>query len=517
MAGSFLDTLLEIQITKEDVLQHQDFGRAYLSALFPDLDLRDNVALSDLVLRAVSTLAALVDKGIAYHFEARSVASITNESNESDVDITLSNLFMRRLSGSSAIVAARLYFLRGDRDIYISATNTLSADNVVVFRPVVDTAIPSSALTYDNINDQYYYDLDLISDQQVESANIESGDLIYHTQIDPYFVRASVQYLKTKSVPNETNEEFVSRSETAISTRNLINNPSILFNITSTFNYLKQVVPIGMGDAEMKRDLISVIDPFTSSAKTIHVGGCVDIYVNGDVTPSVKQYQTDSSGVILIESETEVILKLRRATLAEASDEGLTDDIPNATIPTITYGAYVYNPLTTSYDFQPVSNDNDYGLSPKQVIKVQFSGVSTPSLASFHMLKVEGVNDLQSYLEDELTRVVSADYLGRVLNTYYLTINLKKVGNVALSAAEIADAYNAVYSFLATLEPGQRLVVTDILDAVKNEGKVSGLDIGISVTYTLLDTLFNHTTGSISSVLDPDRTFRFYLKEVTSV
>jgi hypothetical protein len=133
------------------------------------------------------------------------------------------------------------------------------------------------------------------------------------------------------------------------------------------------------------------------------------------------------------------------------------------------------------------------------------------------MLKVEGVNDLQSYLEDELTRVVSADYLGRVLNTYYLTINLKKVGNVALSAAEIADAYNAVYSFLATLEPGQRLVVTDILDAVKNEGKVSGLDIGISVTYTLLDTLFNHTTGSISSVLDPDRTFRFYLKEVTSV
>jgi len=164
MAGSFLDTLLEIQITKEDVLQHQDFGRAYLSALFPDLDLRDNVALSDLVLRAVSTLAALVDKGITYHFEARSVANITNESNESDVDITLSNLFMRRLSGSSAIVAARFYFLRGDRDIYISATNTLSADNVVVFRPVVDTAIPSSALTYDNINDQYYYDLDLISD-----------------------------------------------------------------------------------------------------------------------------------------------------------------------------------------------------------------------------------------------------------------------------------------------------------------------------------------------------------------
>jgi hypothetical protein len=96
MAGSFLDTLLEIQITKEDVLQHQDFGRAYLSALFPDLDLRDNVALSDLVLRAVSTLAALVDKGITYHFEARSVASITNESNESDVDITLSNLFMSR-------------------------------------------------------------------------------------------------------------------------------------------------------------------------------------------------------------------------------------------------------------------------------------------------------------------------------------------------------------------------------------------------------------------------------------
>lgn len=515
--ASFLDTLDEIVISREDVLRSEEFAKKYLSSIFPDLDIRDNVALSDLVIRPTSTLIALINKGLDYYFANNSIAGVTDETPTDAVDKLLSNLFIERLSGSSAIIKVRLYFLSGDRDIFISTNNNFSADNENQFKPVVDTYISSSELVYDGTKDEWYYDIDMISLQQTEASNITSGDLIYHTQVDPYFIQATVLYLSTKAIPSESNTSVIARANTAVSTRNLINNPSILSAITSVFNYFTDIVSIGMGDPEMKRDLIQVVNPYTTTNQMLHVGGKVDVYVDADITNTVTQFETDTSGVFYMTTEQGIQVSIRRATEEEATEYGLTDSIPNTTLPTITVGAMVWNPTTEIFEFQPISDTNDYGLSTKQLIKVAFSGITTAKTASMFIEKVNGIGALQVYLEDTYSRVICASYLARLLNTYYLVINAKKIGGAALTDSEVVSTRAALAEYVKSLKAGEELVTTNIISVIVGSG-VKNLDVAsISITYRLFDTTFSGTRGSIGSSLNPDRTYRFYLEKFTSV
>lgn len=522
MAASFLDTLADVVVTREEVNKSEEFCKLYLSAIFPDLDLRDNVALSDLVIRPNATLLAMITKGLAYYQKTLSIAGVTDESPEADVDKIMANLFISRLSGRNSIIRARLYFLRGDRDIYVTVSNTFSPDNTTFFRPITDTFI-SSPLEYDASKDEYFYDIDLISTEQTEASNIESGDLVYHSQVDPYFIQATVLYLKSRSITSETNTQFLERAPTAISTRNAINNPSIQYALTSNFNYFNKIVPVGMAEPEMRRDLANIENPFTLTTEPVHLGGKVDIYVNTDITSSVNQHETDSSGVIYLDSTIDTIAYIRRATSDELIENDLTDDIPLLTIPTITVGAMVRNPLTQALEFQPVGENNDLGLSAKQVTKIEFPGITTPSTASFFTRRLLNLVSLQAYLEDTQSRVVCADYLARSLNIYYVSVNLRKVGNLSLQQSEIDACFSVLSTYINALPAGEDLVVATLTQKVVSEVGILNLDSDVVVNYEIFDrelggaTGDNSGTGTATSVISPDRTFHFILGEVTSV
>ena len=522
MAASFLDTLADVVVTREEVNKSEEFCKLYLSAIFPDLDLRDNVALSDLVIRPNATLLAMITKGLAYYQKTLSIAGVTDDSPEADVDKIMANLFISRLSGRNSIVRARLYFLRGDRDIYVTVSNTFSPDNSTFFRPITDTFIPSP-LEYDSSKDEFFYDIDLVSIEQTEASNLESGDLVYHSQVDPYFVQATVLYLKSKSIVPETNTKFLERAPTAISTRNAINDPSIKYALTSNFNYFNKIVPIGMAEPEMRRDLARIENPFTSTIELVHLGGKVDIYVNADITSSVNQHETDSSGVIYLDSSVDTIAYIRRATSDELIENDLTDDIPLSSVPTITVGAMVTNPLTQVLEFQPVGENNDVGLSSKQVTKIQFSGVSSPSTASFFTRRLLNLVSVQSYLEDSQSRVICADYLARSLNIYYLSINLRKVGNLSLQQSEIDACFSVLSDYVNALPAGESLVVATLTQKVVSEVGILNLDSDVRVSFEIFNRDVggasggNGGSGMVTSVINPAKTFHFILGEVTSV
>lgn len=522
MAASFLDTLADVVVTREEVNKSEEFCKLYLSAIFPDLDLRDNVALSDLVIRPNATLLAMITKGLAYYQKTLSIAGVTDDSPEADVDKIMANLFISRLSGRNSIVRARLYFLRGDRDIYVTVSNTFSPDNSTFFRPITDTFIPSP-LEYDSSKDEFFYDIDLVSIEQTEASNLESGDLVYHSQVDPYFVQATVLYLKSKSIVPETNTKFLERAPTAISTRNAINDPSIKYALTSNFNYFNKIVPIGMAEPEMRRDLARIENPFTSTIELVHLGGKVDIYVNADITSSVNQHETDSSGVIYLDSSVDTIAYIRRATSDELIENDLTDDIPLSSVPTITVGAMVTNPLTQVLEFQPVGENNDVGLSSKQVTKIQFSGISTPSTASFFTRRLLNLVSVQSYLEDSQSRVICADYLARSLNIYYLSINLRKVGNLSLQQSEIDACFSVLSDYVNALPAGESLVVATLTQKVVSEVGILNLDSDVRVSFEIFNRDVggasggNGGSGMVTSVINPAKTFHFILGEVTSI
>lgn len=523
MADNLYTVLESIQVSKEDILEAETFARQYLRALFPDLDLREGVALNDLVIRPFATLTAMLNKGLNYYFSTNSVSGITDDSSTELVDKLMSNFFLTRLPGSSAVVRTRLFFLTNNRDIFISQNNTFSIDNSVIFKPAVDLLISGSELTYDPDREEYFYDVDLISTSQDSAANIEGGDFIYHSAVDPYFIQATVLFLVQKAIPVETNTEFLERAKTAVSTRNLINDRSIDSQIRETFNFITQVVPIGYGDEEMKRDTILVQNPYVSGdQQQLHVGGKVDVYVNSTTTSEIKQYTTDENAEIFLPADSglvsRIIYDIRRATLEETTAEGLVDTLPADTEIVFTVG--------TGEDvnsFLPLSDYVDTGFSMRQCIRITFPNVADNQnkTITFKLWRFTDVASVQSFLDDSINRVICADYLARSLDNLVVDINVKKIENALLSDNELSAAQEALSDYFETLNAGQTLVSANLVEVLLNTALIKDLDIQLGVTYTLYDRNFTKllgvpVTGTINSFLDCERTQRFVLGNVTS-
>lgn len=256
--ANFYSVLPGLQPSQQDILEAELLAKQILEAEYPDMDLREGTGLRDMVLRPSAMLLALVRMGIDYYFAQNTIKGVNDTTPTTIVDDILSNWFITRNLGTRAVINARLYFAR-QKNVSLTTDIFFSTDNTSKFYPQAATTYASGSLSYDSYQNEYYIDIDLVAESQGTQYNIGSGSLLYFSNFDPYFLHAEVNYLKDSSVSSETNGQFITRAETAISTRNLINNPSISSNLQSNFNYLNQIVSIGMGDPEMIRDQIQAV------------------------------------------------------------------------------------------------------------------------------------------------------------------------------------------------------------------------------------------------------------------
>lgn len=514
MADNLYQVLQGIQVSRDEIIQAETFSRQYLRPYYPDLDLREGIALSDLVIRPFATLLAMANKGFTFYFENNTQAGVTDETPEDMVDKIMSNFFITRNLGDSAVVRTRLYFISGDRNVYIPSTATFSTDNVIFFKPSTDVQILSSEFEYDGGRDEYYYDLDLISTTQEVEASLESGDFIYHSTIDPYFLQASVLFLKKRALPKETNTQFLDRSETAISTRNLINDPSIDSIIRQEFNEVFDVVPVGYGDDEMKRDSAVVLNPITLLPEVLHMGGKVDVYVNADLEEEAYDAVTDANGVVDIPGMSlnvaYVVYDISRlpAELGEISDaETFVVEVGEM----------------TDTGFLPLDDYHDVGFSARQHIRVTFtSGAVVGNMPVRFTLKKFStiIGRLQAFLEDTAQRVVCADYLCRAVDAFVVDLTVQRIGGAALSQSQLASAKTVCESYFDALHAGETFVVASLVEALVRDTGITDLDVYLNATYKLYDRTFSQlyapVTGSIVSFQACDRTQKFILGTVST-
>jgi len=246
-----------LQPDTQDILEAELLAKQILEAQFPDLDLREGTGVRDLVLRPSAFLLALCKKGYDSYFAQNTLAGITDTTPTEVVDDILGNLFLERKTGTYAIINARLYFAR-QKSVALSTDISFSPDGAILFYPATAVSFPQSSLQYDSFNNEWYIDVDLKAGDKGTEFNLSEGSLLYFSNFDPYFLHAEINYLIQESTAAETNTEFVSRASTAISTRNLINKPSILSNIGENLNTVDLIYPVGSGDEEMYRDLVKV-------------------------------------------------------------------------------------------------------------------------------------------------------------------------------------------------------------------------------------------------------------------
>src|ERR1700757_685150 len=242
-----------IEPDQQDILEAELLARQILAAEFPDLDLREGTGARDLVIRPSAFILALCKKGLDYYFAQNTLSAVDDTTSTTIVDGIMSNLFLERKIGTYAVISARLFFAR-NKAVSISTTTSFSTDGTLLFFPAAAVSLPAGAMNYDTYQDEYYIDVNIIAADKGTAYNISSGSLLYFTNFDPFFLHAEINFLVSESTSAETNTQFISRAESAISSRNLINIPSIDYNLKSNFNYIDRLSSVGASDAYMHRD-----------------------------------------------------------------------------------------------------------------------------------------------------------------------------------------------------------------------------------------------------------------------
>jgi hypothetical protein len=311
-----------IQVSENEILEAELIATQILQAKYPNLDLREGTGLRDLNIRPAATLLAMMQKAGVFLFAQNSLSGATDDTPNELVDKLMSNWFLERKQGSKAIINARLFFAK-QKEIIIPADAFFSTDNTLKFFPATTFSVPNGQLTFDAFSNEYFYDLDLTAEAEGTDYNISSGSLLYFSNFDPFFLRAEINFLKAVAIKTETNLEFIDRASTGISTRNLINTPSISSKMLEDFPLLAGVTSIGMGDPEMIRDQVwTYVPALTPPTVLIHNGGFVDIYSRVPLATGVVQIATDANGKAKLGG---AIYEFKRSQIAGS---GVDDSIP---------------------------------------------------------------------------------------------------------------------------------------------------------------------------------------------
>jgi hypothetical protein len=522
MADIF-SVMSELELSSDDIQQAETFAQQYLEAKFPTVDFRQGTGVRDLVIRPNAVMFALVKKYIEIYFESGTLASVTNDTPQEVVDGILSNFFVTRNTGSFATVRARLYFLFQNgtpSNVSLPTSAFFSTDNTRLFypsspifaQPLKDGDTPISGnvyLAYDSSEELWYFDTDLSSSSADEEYNdLTEGDLLYFTLFNPYFVKGKILYMSEPAVRQETNVEMVDRSYNSISTRNLINDPSITSRITDVFNYVKYQKVVGMGDPDMWRDYVQVEgifdDPATEMALKyrIHLGGSVDIYADTPFRTTIVQLTTDSQGVVEL---TGPIFDIYRS---EISGGVKDDDIPLDKEAAISY------PNTTVYtNHVPLVPQKDFGLSAKQILRIDFGLLYPNQTASFVVRKFTGLEDIQSFLEDQQNRVVCADQLCRAFEP--ILVNVEATGyEQAYTADEISAARKSIDDYFNQTPVNGTIYVSELHRLISEAG-LQNVKAPMKVTAVAVAKDLVMDTQIVTDKYTAASTQRFYLDKLT--
>lgn len=522
MADIF-SVMSELELSSDDIQQAETFAQQYLEAKFPTVDFRQGTGVRDLVIRPNAVMVALVKKYIEIYFENGTLASVTNDTPQEVVNGILSNFFINRNTGSFATVKARLYFLFQNgipSNVSLPTSAFFSTDNTRLFypsspifaQPLKDGDTPISGnvyLSYDSSEELWYFDTDLSSQSSDEEFNdLTEGDLLYFTLFNPYFVKGKILYMSEPAVREETNIEMVDRSYNSISTRNLINDPSITSRITDVYNYVKYMKVVGMGDPDMWRDYVQVEGIFDNPATEIadkyriHLGGSVDIYTDTAFRTTVVQLTMDKTGVTEL---TGPIFDIYRSDMSGGVD---ADTIPLDLEAAISY------PNTTVYtNHVPLVPQKDFGLSAKQILRIDFGLEQAGKTASFVVRKFTGLEDIQSFLENQQNRVVCADQLCRAFEP--ILVNLEATGyEQTYTADEISKARKAIDDYFNQTPVNGTIYVSEIHRLISDAGLQNVKAPMLVTAYTVAKDLVMDT-HVVTDKLTAASTQRFYLDKLT--
>lgn len=281
--------MTEYTLSSKDLVDAENFLVEFQSEMVPEANLEKGGAVRDLLIKGFACMYAYlrgeIDNVSARQSLLKIQDSLTDEDDIADaVDEILSNWFIFRKSGTKATMTARLHFTEKRAQVIDAATVFWRTNNA---RFVLDTSEVNYVITesqlfpvFDTNGDllDYIVEVPLVSVNAGTGYNLEPGTFV---QVEapgglPYFSYAENTESSSGGTNTETTEDMISRAETAISVRNLINNRSCDVTLQEQFPAITETLTIGMGEPEQIRDRRMEVGRHLR----LHTGGCYDTYVS---------------------------------------------------------------------------------------------------------------------------------------------------------------------------------------------------------------------------------------------
>lgn len=282
--------MAEVYVTKEAQQYSENIISQYLRDAGYDGSLEDGTSLYDVVVRPAGLIYTLfrqdIDKAYAYMSLAKANelrSTLSEEDYDAAIDGILSNWFVARNDGQRATGYVRMWF--SVPPSFISFTEgqvvgtygsvTLLARIRDIYSADAKAFIPDdfkSRMNTSNNQTEYYIDLPVIASEPADVSILE-GAVINVAYTDINFLRGTAAADFTPGTALESSDDFVERTQEAITTRELITRRAFNTVLPDMFPELSKMYVAGCGDYEMIRDFV------TFQNVTVHVGNMADIWV----------------------------------------------------------------------------------------------------------------------------------------------------------------------------------------------------------------------------------------------
>lgn len=240
---------------------------------YPNLDCGPGTPIYEMVVRPMAMLWQRQSDGVVELLEATNLANYANMP-EVDLDNLLEKFFVYRRRGTYVTGVVRVYFAE-PAAIAINAGDIVTADNNRVYEVISDHFVTKAELKGD-ADSGYYIDIAVKSLGLGSAYNASAGDSVE--------IACSSSSLITKAYfiidssdggVSESNYVFFNRAKDQMSTRNMFAFRPIKATLYENFDTLREIIPIGIKDDEMIRDIYPI-----PGYGNIHLGGKCDIYVH---------------------------------------------------------------------------------------------------------------------------------------------------------------------------------------------------------------------------------------------
>jgi len=228
-----------------------------IKSIDPSIDLNEGSTFRDLIISPLSVIFERMDSQLSTLLNKLSNTSLEDADDE-DIDRVGANFLLSRDEGSEYTGKVRFYYTT-PAGIFIPRGLRLTASNGVVFEVVSEFSFSRFSLSLNVDGAGLYYTPEILvkSVEKVANAELATNALLKITSnLTSQPQKVVVTTAITGGSPRESNEAFIKRIKSSVSSTSLASLTAIEAGVKLQNSYITDILAVGSGSLYMKRDLV---------------------------------------------------------------------------------------------------------------------------------------------------------------------------------------------------------------------------------------------------------------------